>query len=232
MVERRPSIMFSDRQGTLKRIDVGGGPAQTVARIDGDVLGRGIDAGRHGDLRRAEGRDARPGWRRRSGASGRHGRSGLLLDVLPDGRHFLYTRSARAGERAVYVGDVTASPDQQSIRPAQRRPRRHLHAGEDSPTGGYLLIPRDGALLAQPFDADTRELSGTLRPVAENVFAVNNQVGFGGRVLRRVTGRHAGLPQRHHRRTAGAPARLVHARRPAGEDLRRAGTLRPGEAVA
>ena len=32
---------------------------------------------------------------------------------LPDGRHFLYTRGGRAGQRALYVGSIDANPDAQ-----------------------------------------------------------------------------------------------------------------------
>jgi Tol biopolymer transport system component/tRNA A-37 threonylcarbamoyl transferase component Bud32 len=175
------SIIFADGTGALKRIDLTGGPAETILRLEGNVLGAALTpdgAVLHGApkgvMRVPPGGGAPAAIVETDGPS-------LLLDVLPDGRHFLYTRSAPAGERAVYVGDSGAAPGQQSNAPLLSTDLGAQYvSASHSPAGGYLLFPRGGALMAQPFDAGTRRLSGTPRVVAENVFAVNNQAGFGG----------------------------------------------------
>ena len=64
---------------------------------------------------------------------------------LPDGRHFLFTVSfSKNGEDGTYVGSLD-SPD-----------IKRIIAGGSSDAiyaSGYLLLVRDGKLLAQPFDA-------------------------------------------------------------------------------
>jgi eukaryotic-like serine/threonine-protein kinase len=81
---------------------------------------------------------------------------------LPDGKHFLYLKVATAPEnRGIYIGSLDTPAEQQSTKrlvatafgPAQFVP------ATDS-AGGYLLFMRDGALLAQPFNDKTFEVSG------------------------------------------------------------------------
>jgi len=79
---------------------------------------------------------------------------------LPDGRHYLYMAlSQRDQTGQAFVGaldstETTALPDVNS---------RVEYAA------GYLLFRRDGALLAQPFDASQFKLSGSAVPLAEFV---------------------------------------------------------------
>jgi eukaryotic-like serine/threonine-protein kinase len=76
---------------------------------------------------------------------------------LPDGRHFLY---AAAGDptSGVYVGSLD-SPD---------RTRLLDSFANAQYASGFLVFPRAGALMAQPFDATRLALSGEAMPVAEN----------------------------------------------------------------
>ena len=77
---------------------------------------------------------------------------------LPDGRHFLY---AAAGDTTsgVYVGSLD-SPD---------RTRLLDSFANAQYASGFLVFPRAGALMAQPFDATRLVLSGEAMPVAETV---------------------------------------------------------------
>ena len=77
---------------------------------------------------------------------------------LPDGRHYLFlVVSAQSG---IYVGSVD-SKDRKRLLAAESRP---LYAAP-----GYLLFNRAGTVFAQPFDANTQELSGEPVRVADSV---------------------------------------------------------------
>src|SRR5262245_55224409 len=94
---------------------------------------------------------------------------------LPDGRHFLYfVMSSGAKEvRGIYVASLDGGV------------RRRL-LGDDSNAlyapsgsgGGYLLFGREGALLAQPFDADTLQLGGEAFQVAGRVGTVLGSTSY------------------------------------------------------
>jgi serine/threonine protein kinase len=77
---------------------------------------------------------------------------------LPDGKHFLFF--SRASQNATYVGTLGSA-------------ERKLILKNDSNAiyvpPGYLLFVRNGDLMAQPFDAQRMEFSGTALPIAENV---------------------------------------------------------------
>jgi Tol biopolymer transport system component len=77
---------------------------------------------------------------------------------LPDGRHFLYT--VRFSEKGgVYMSSLDGSEN-----------RRVLADTSSVAFGaGHLLFIRDNTLVAQPFDARSRETSGDVFPIAEGV---------------------------------------------------------------
>jgi eukaryotic-like serine/threonine-protein kinase len=80
---------------------------------------------------------------------------------LPDGRHFLFVaRNADPEKTMIAVGDL-----------GSRSSRALLHADSLAvwAAPGYLLFAREGALLAQKFDAARLELAGDPIPVAPNV---------------------------------------------------------------
>ncbi len=82
--------------------------------------------------------------------------------MLPDGRHFLYYVGGVAAPetRGVYVGQVDGTS-----------PRRLLPADAAATyeASGHLLFVRQGTLLAQRFDPDRQELSGTASPVVDDI---------------------------------------------------------------
>ena len=77
---------------------------------------------------------------------------------LPDGKHFLFF--SRGSQNATYLGTLGST-------------ERKLILKNDSNAiyvpPGYLLFVRNGDLMAQPFDTQRMELSGTALPIAENV---------------------------------------------------------------
>ncbi len=83
----------------------------------------------------------------------------LRPDFLPDGRHFLY--SVRAASFAegntmdIYIGDLQSGGGTRLL-------TAESHAVA---TPGFVLFARAGTLFAQPFDADSLELSGTAQPL-------------------------------------------------------------------
>jgi serine/threonine protein kinase len=73
---------------------------------------------------------------------------------LPDGRHFLY------GVREIYLASLDGGE------------AKHLVSAESNVVyapPGYLLFLREGTLLAQPFDADKRQLTGKPFRIADQV---------------------------------------------------------------
>ena len=163
--------------GKLKKIDVAGGPAQTLC----DTSGVGgawtrdgvIIFGRpSGGLQRVAAEGGVPAPVTSLDAS-RQENAHLAPRFLPDGRHFLYlVRSTQREQNGIYVGSLDAKPEAQ---PRQRHVETDTQAEyvPDRRGGpGYLLFLREATLMAQPFDPAGLRLTGSAVPVAEQVGAV------------------------------------------------------------
>ena len=92
---------------------------------------------------------------------------------LPDGRRFLYLRASFTPERsAIFVGDLDSTPERHSSQPVVTTPAGPAvfipGSGHES-SAGQLLFYRANALMLQPFDLGTLQLSGEPRTVAEPV---------------------------------------------------------------
>ena len=75
------------------------------------------------------------------------------VHFLPDGRRFLfYNYSEQEKEKGIYAGSVDSS----EIRQVAAMPQTRAQYVE----GGYLLYPRDGSLLAHPFDEKNLRFTG------------------------------------------------------------------------
>jgi len=83
----------------------------------------------------------------------------------------------------VYVGSLDVEPEEQSLNPLVVTNRQAWWVTSDISGKSYLLIQREEALLAQPFDVSTATLSGTPVPVGEWRWLVC------GRHLRPLVGR-------------------------------------------
>jgi eukaryotic-like serine/threonine-protein kinase len=149
----------------LKKIDVAGGPPQTLCTSmhqvgtgawnkDGVIVFGGFG---NGNLQRVSAAGGIPveitAW------------YGALPSFLPDGKHFVYRGTDPQGV-GMYAGSLDAKPTEQSK-------ERFL----DNSTGasyvdGNLFFVRDGTLMVQSFDDAKLQLRGEPAPVAENVGTV------------------------------------------------------------
>jgi len=172
------SLAFSG--GTINRlmkIDVAGGPAQTLCPATagapvGAWSSNGVIVFRdRGGLMQvpAGGGTCAPLTKLDSkGGEVRH----TAPSFLPDGRHFLYLRVAsKAEDSGVYLGALDSKPEaQNSARIVTgTSPVKYVPSADAS--HGYLMFLREGALMAQPFDAGSLSLAGDAVPVAERVGA-------------------------------------------------------------
>jgi Tol biopolymer transport system component len=155
----------------LKRIDAGGGAAQTVTSI---IAGTAAAWGTGGDIL-FSGRMSRtiapsPTGLLRVNASG--GASDIasrplaqstghrLPQFLPGGRRFLFFSGGAENERGVYVGSLDSSESARVV--ASDSQGAYL-------APGWLLYVRQGALLAQRFDVGRRSVSREPIVVADSV---------------------------------------------------------------
>ena len=91
---------------------------------------------------------------------------------LPDGRRFLYLRVSGSAEKTgIFVGSLDVKPEQQSLQPLLPTNRQAWWVASESTGKSYLLMQREEALLAQPFDTNTATLSGAPIAVANGVGA-------------------------------------------------------------
>jgi eukaryotic-like serine/threonine-protein kinase len=156
----------------LKKIDVSGGPVQTIC----DVPVGAPDVARAGGAWNQDGvillgSNGMP--LRRVSADGGEPQPVLELDksrresghawpsFLPDGRHFLYLAlSADTGQDATFVGSLDSRQTQLVIRGA---------SNASYVTSGFLIYARQQTVLAQKFDAKTLRVTGSPIPIAEQV---------------------------------------------------------------
>jgi Tol biopolymer transport system component len=161
--------------GKLKKIDIAGGPAQTLCETAGFVVGGAWKPDGVIIFGAVQARGV--GGIMRVSANG--GSASLVTTIdpsrkemwhcqpsfLPDGRHFIYFRGSQEPENTgIYVGSLDAKPEEQDLK---RLVATHLGAAYVQPSEtamGQLLFVRDGTLLAQPFDASRIEFVG--EPVA------------------------------------------------------------------
>jgi Tol biopolymer transport system component len=149
--------------GKLKKIDVSGGSPQTVCDAR---LGRGGTWNRDGVIVFAPG--TRSALYRVSAAGGEPAPLTTLDQAsesshrwpqfLPDGRHYLYL--SRQEKSGIYAGSI----DSKETRRIVDTDFNAAYAPQ-----GYLLFVQEGALMAQPFDADKLELTGEPSRVAGQV---------------------------------------------------------------
>ncbi len=155
-------------QGKLKKIEISGGPAQTLCDA---TDGRGGTWNREGTIILAPNR---VDVLYRVPASGGMPEPVTKLDpsrkeqshrwphFLPDGRHFLYLVTAATAEgRGIYAASLDSTDNRRLLGdvsvPAYASP-------------GYLLFVRNGTLMAEQFDAEHLQVKGETFPAAEQVF--------------------------------------------------------------
>ncbi len=157
-------------QGKLKKVDVSGGPPQTLCNTETTSRGgtwnrEGVilfSAGTTTPLVRvpAAGGVPAPATTLDSATESSH----RWPHFLRDGRRFLYWVLAPDREkRAIVIGSLDDKPDSKE--------RKRLLAGESPAvySAGHLLFEREGTLMAQPFDSAKLELRGESFPVVEQI---------------------------------------------------------------
>jgi dipeptidyl aminopeptidase/acylaminoacyl peptidase len=164
--------------GKLKKLDLSGGPAETLCEFPGDTKDfRGGSWNKDGVIVFGS---ANQGLRRVSASGGesapltalnasRQETGHLQPFFLPDGRHFLYLRASSQQENSgIYVGSLDAKPqDPARSLLAAKAPAIYAPALAASP--GYLLFMRESALYAQQFDVNKLALIGESVSVADSV---------------------------------------------------------------
>ena len=160
-------------EGRLKRVDVSGGPVQTLCEAEeprggswgtSDVI---LFSGNATPLLRvpSSGGTPVPATKLDTAKEGGH----RWPAFLPDGRHFLFwARTRKIEDATIDVGSLDGAE------------RAHLLLSQFGPRyigTGHILLLANGALMAQPFDPVKRTLSGDPVLVAQGVGG--SSVGLG-----------------------------------------------------
>jgi len=163
--DSRSIAFFAD--GKLKKIDVLGGPAQTLCDTG---VGSGGTWNDNGVIIFSP--DTASSLYRISSSGGlqaplttldetRQGVSHKHPQFLPDQRHFFFlAQSARAENSAIYVGSLDSKETKFVV---------NARAKAKYMPPGYLFFLRDRTLMAQSFDANQLMLAGEPFPLAEQV---------------------------------------------------------------
>ncbi|HKY45094.1 MAG TPA: protein kinase [Pyrinomonadaceae bacterium] len=151
----------------LKKIDLSGGGPQTVCDAPSNVSGAW---GRDGTIIFSRG--VASGLYRIPATGGepvqltvvdqsRNEIEHTWPHFLPDGRHFIFlVRNAQPENSGVYAGVLDSKETKRVLQ---------VHSSAVYAPPGYLLFVRENTLMAQPFDADTLDVSGDAFPLAEQV---------------------------------------------------------------
>jgi serine/threonine protein kinase len=166
-------------EGKLKKVAASGGPSQVVANLPPS----GVFAGTwSADGVILLGSEETAGPLLRVPAAGGESTPASELDAsrketshaypyfLPDGRHYLFLARSSDSQNtsAAYVGDLDSR---------ERHPLPGIASEVKYSPSGHIVYIRDGALMAQPFDAKRLQLSGDAFPVADAFVAASAVAG-------------------------------------------------------
>jgi eukaryotic-like serine/threonine-protein kinase len=178
-------IAFS-AQGKLKKVEVSGGPVQTLCDIGDSLRGAwnrsGVGAwSRDGVIIfmhnyalyrvSAEGGTAAP-----LGVQPNQGTGVFWPHFLPDGRHFLFYQAVVQGHQSngIYVGSLDSKGSKRLLDTHWMAAYAPALDGRE----GYLVFISDGTLMAQRFDPNRLQLTGKPVPLAEGVTDVSHPAYF------------------------------------------------------
>jgi Tol biopolymer transport system component len=169
----------------LKKIDISGGPPQTLCELQSDLVGGSwnrdgviIFGTNPGGLMRVSDKGGIPSPLTKPDKSLQE-KWHCLPSFLSDGRHFLYYGvSAAEKDGSIYVGSLDAKPEEQTKKRLMTTSWAAAYAPSKDSAKGHLLFLRDGVLLSQDFDEKRLELSGEPVPVAEQVGSYRGQGNF------------------------------------------------------
>ena len=165
------SLVFNAADRTLKRVDLAGGPPETITPLPGGGYQRAtwspdgvIVFSNGGRLYRVSPAGGEPVLLSEPDVPNGES-SHATPSFLPDGRRYLYTAwSGTADARALYVASIDDSDAM-----ASRRRLMPIESKAVYVEPGYLLYLRNRTLMARPFDANRLEFTGEARRVADNV---------------------------------------------------------------
>ncbi len=153
--------------GKLKKVDIAGGPPQTICDAPNGADGSWSREG----VILFDGRGTDPIWR--VPAAGGVPKTEVHVDqkagvfgvgwpeFLPDGRRFLFMKIGEtAQEQTLHVGTL----DSKDAKPLFKATSRVLYADP-----GYLLFVREQTLVAQKFNVDSLSLEGEAIPLGEGL---------------------------------------------------------------
>ena len=155
----------------VKRVNIYGGPPQTICETSVTVLGGAwnrdgiIILGSEGDgILEVPAAGGVPALLTTTG-----GRNEVhaFPSFLPDGRHFVYLRAPE--NPGIYLGTLDVKPEQQNSKRILTSSLMAVYAPSSDAVVGRLLFMREGSLLAQRFDERRLEPVGEPFPVAEHV---------------------------------------------------------------
>ena len=183
---------FGNQAGNkLNKIDVGGGTPLTLCGLPGQY--RGGTWNSSGDI--LFGVTLLGIWRvpDTGGTPARMTTEGTLPTFLPDGQHFVYTRTPGNGSNigGLAIGSLEAGQNQPSARDLIPDPAAFAYAPSTNPALGYVLFLRGADLLAQPFDPVRLQLAGNAVQIAGNILQVPNALSFSASATGTVTYRVA-----------------------------------------
>jgi Tol biopolymer transport system component len=153
--------------GKLRKVDITGGPAQTICESPNASDGSWSPAG----IILFDGRGNDPIWevpaaggvpkvKVGSNAGDKPGTSTGWPVFLPDGRHFLYMVFGDGADQTLMVGSL----DSADVKTLFKTTSRVVYAAP-----GYLLFVRENTLVAQPFDLKKLATTGEAVPVGEGL---------------------------------------------------------------
>jgi eukaryotic-like serine/threonine-protein kinase len=164
--------------GSVKRIDIAGGPPQTLASAPnpGGVAWNRQDVilfGNSGVVNRVAASGGEPSPV--TTLDTQHGEQGQgRPSFLPDGKHFLYYRlMSNKEQNGIYIGSLEAKPAEQNLKRLLDTPAQAVYVSSPlSGSGagaGTLFFMRGEALMAQPFDLARLQLTGRAVQIVDRV---------------------------------------------------------------
>jgi serine/threonine protein kinase len=166
-----------DAGGTLKKIDVSGGLAQTICEVrlaavggswnrEGVILFGNVAGG----IVRVADAGGVPSLVTTLDSS-RNESAHLTPVFLPDGRHFFYLRVSRSNpeKSGIFIGSLDVRAEEQNTQRLVATTTSPIFARASDGGQGRLLFLRDGSLMAQTFDERRLELSDAPILVSDHV---------------------------------------------------------------
>jgi hypothetical protein len=160
--------------GKLKKVSVSGGQAQTLCAFQGTFMGGAwsregviIFGTTFGQLMRVQDTGGTP-----TPVTPDLSRDEVFHAFpvfLPDQRHFLYLRQKGGPRSGLYLGSLDSPRDQESNNPVLFGNTGPVYVPSPESDVGSLLVVRNGALVAQPFDQRDLVVKGDAVPLADDL---------------------------------------------------------------